>query len=156
MSSPQYIWHATQCFYIITLYLTFFGEIMLCSVEKLLYFQGSRFSLGFLCHFSEWSHEACFSCVYWHYWGGVRVTEIVTLSRPREGEVELGDTDTESNQEGFFSLLIISLSKRRCGFLKRAEKWDLLLSYFNHYLFSNHCCFFPPSVTQEALFLFVF
>ena len=37
---------------------------MVCSMEKLLYFQGSRFSLGFLCHFSEWSHEACFSCVY--------------------------------------------------------------------------------------------
>lgn len=54
-------------------------------------------------------------------WDGVRVTEIVTLSRPRKGEVELGNSDMESNQEGFFSLLIISLS-RRYGFLKRAEK----------------------------------
>ena len=57
-----------------------------------------------------------------HGWGGVYVTEIVTLCRPRKGEVELGNTDMESNQEGFFSLLIISLSRRRCGFLKRAEK----------------------------------
>lgn len=38
---------------------------MLCFMEKLLYFQGSRFSLGFLWHFPEWSHEACFSWVGW-------------------------------------------------------------------------------------------
>ena len=35
-----------------------------------------------------------------HGWGGVCVTEIVTLCRPRKGEVELGNTDMESNQEG--------------------------------------------------------
>ena len=38
---------------------------MLCSMEKLLYFQGSRFSLGFLWHFLNGVHEACFLWVGW-------------------------------------------------------------------------------------------
>lgn len=63
-------------------YFTFHWRmIFVFYMGKLLYFQGSRFSLVFLWHLSELNHEAYFSCVFDHCGGSV--LQIIILSRPR-------------------------------------------------------------------------
>lgn len=69
-------------------------------MEKLLYFQGSRFSwVSFA--FPEWSHEACFSWVGW----SPCYRDCLHCPDPGRGEVELGNSDMEQPRGLFHYLL---------------------------------------------------
>lgn len=118
--------YTTQLFCIIMRYFIFLWRMIFVSyMGKLLYFQGSRFSLVFLWHFPELNLGAYFSCVF-DLCGG-SVLQIITLSRPtRRG----GDSSREQREMRPVIPMLQSLSILKL----------LLLFYFQYHkrlFFSN-------------------
>lgn len=126
---------------------------MLCCLGKLLYFQGSRFSLVFLWHFPEQSHGACFSCL-WHHCGVVLLQRLLPCPDPgRRSKVrEHGDG---KQPRGLFSLLIILLSRGRCGVSLKEQREMRPVILMLHCLFCNHYYLFSLYNTRDSSYLFV-